>query len=118
MAHTDIYVRSSKMRIVNMTPDEARDVVKAYMSGPGTRDERRMRWMLEAAAEAYAMRIDRIETSLVSETFHQRQEEVKELKTELERVSEDFKFLYAVNRLMVETSAKRFGEEIKRMFKK
>ena len=104
--------------MANHNPDAARQAAEHYLRHVAARDDRRLLWLVEAAANALADDMEVEEGDVARHTVFKREPEAAKSQERLDRMTEDFCFLWALTTLCREQhfqrSAAEFGEWLNR----
>lgn len=110
--------RARIMGLHHHPPEVAKQHVMDYLTHVVAKDDRRLMWIVEAAAETFAKRIAEKEEKIVINRSLGREDEAKKHEDDAARLIEDFRFVFGVQTLLRENIfqniAAQFGEWLKR----
>lgn len=104
-------IRAKLMGMEAHDPETALRGLQCYMREIAAKDERRILWVVERAAEALAEAIEREEIEIVCHKEFNRKLEADKRAERLERLNEDFRLLWSLMTLCRESQFQRFANE-------
>lgn len=115
------YIRAKLLGLEDHNPEAARQAADHYLRQITAKDDRRILWLVERAADSLADEMESEEAKITRHTILKREQEAAKCQERLDRLTEDFRFLWALTTLCREQhfqrSAMEFGEWIKRQRK-
>jgi hypothetical protein len=121
MSSVSAYIRAKSLGLEDHNPEAARQAAEHYLREVAAKDDRRILWLVEGAANALADEMEAEEVKITRHTTFKRESEAAKCQERLDRLTEDFRFLWALITLCREQhfqrSAMEFGEWIKRQRK-
>jgi hypothetical protein len=92
--------------------EDGRRAVYYYLQSVARVDDRRLRWIVERAAEVTAEKMDEAERDLMLAEHYERAENAAGEREELTRLEQDFRFLHGLMQIMNARAVDDFGEQI------
>ena len=121
MSAVSAYSRAKLLGLTEHDPEAARQAAEHYLHTVAAQDDRRILWLIEGAANAVADEMDTEEGKITRHTVLKRAQEAAKCQERLDRLTEDFRFLWALATLCREQHFQRtamdFGEWVKRQRK-
>jgi hypothetical protein len=97
--------------------EDGRRAVYYYLQSVARVDDRRLRWIVERAAEDTAEKMEAKERELMVDEHYRRDEAVTEGRERLQRLEEDFRFLCGLQQILNARAAEDFAEEMAAYFR-
>ena len=111
------FSRAKLLGLDTHNPEQARQAAEHYLKEVAGQDERRLMWVVEGAANALADEITEQEDTVARHSFFKRDQEAAASQQRLDRLTEDFRFLWALQTLLREGSFQRSATDIANWFK-
>jgi hypothetical protein len=105
-------VRARILGLGEQTHLQAQQAIRTYVREAAEKDERRFARLIEAAIHAAADGIGKEEERLVRHSFFDQEGEALVAQARIERLTEDFHFLWSLQTLLRGQSFQRFAEDI------
>ena len=112
------YERRKQLHIDNMKLEDAKEAIKHFLNEVSKPDPRRIKWIVERAANTHAEAIERLEKQEVVAAYHKQEERVNELRQRKAQLTEDFIFLSAIEAVLNHHALETFAKEVAASFKK
>jgi hypothetical protein len=101
------FSRAKLLGLETHNPEQARQAAEHYLKEVADQDERRLMWVVESAANAAADDITEQEDTVARHTNFNRDQEAAAAQQRLDRLTQDFRFLWAMQTLLRERSFQR-----------